>query len=1190
MVRSVSSDSLAAVSFANVSAIRHELEEIRRSTMLFAPRVTTIVEQIEKQLRELEQELEDMAETTTALLTGKSKNWDYTDNDVLVYQTQALTRFKPMSSAIGSGKKNGLQFIHTSPICKSMWLNKFLRVDITHVFPLLKLHRVNLLITDALTGRQIIQQVLKKVLKIFKREAKSQGKATDAALDTKDTEYGLRFPGTNECLGSDQLVLSSESIREALANQYEVEVCLEKATSNEEVPFRDDSVQYIHQMKLDLAKHKPSQWKNTRDTLSVPPNADVLAYDSVALACLDQPFRIKIRGIDGCSEESLPLLQKDKQIGLYVRALLTLNGELLGGTDPFLDTCTEVARMSRAPRFARQPLPRADGTHRMRLWSSIPFDARILFCIYGKLHTKKEAKEGVEPKPDPEKDTILGCTSIPFVDASRAARRGSYSLGVWPFTEAEEGAVGKIPVISRQVSHPNRAKSGVATLTVEFPTFLAALVADDRAWDARHNKRFGMSRQSFVGSIASASGLTLRSFRVRVIKGFDMVSRDSNGLSDPFVKVYAKNGTTRHKIGQTPRISKTLNPVWDTDEKSCTFEGTGDSVIFEVWDHDFIGSNDFMGVAKIKFGDQRFAALDTDTKGEEVKLVLSTRDEKDDPVTGSLTIYVSVIKSEFDDPELRRLTSVDLMHSLTRAEQKTLWDNRYKLTEHPQTLPMILRGVNWTQPAMEKEAFKLLNVFKAPQRALMAMQYLGPQFLRKRVRAYAVKLLSQLEDAEMALYMPQLVQCLKFEPHHDSALSRMLITRALQSPYQVGHKLFWTIKAEISFQPMHAERFQLVLEEYLLRAGQHRHELSKQYVVCKRFEEVSHRVTQARRTEKKEVVDEMYHSMLRNINEQLLSAIGKFQLPLDPKIELTTLIVEKCRYMSSKMVPLWLVFRNADPNAEPYKVIFKTGDDLRQDILTLQMLEVMNQIWMSKGKDMRLKIYKVLATGINRHGAGVGLIQVVDNSATTSGIQAKQGGGASGAFNNRVLMQYLQMHNRTTSELAAARENFTYSCAGYCVATYVLGIGDRHNGNIMCSEDGHLFHIDFGHFLGNFKSKFGIKRERTPFVFTPEMATVIEGEEGRKGDGYTKFLEICKFAYSAVRENANTLQMMFMLMTSAGMPELLEDDDIEYLRQQLNLQMTEAMADQHLTRLIEKSRADTYKRIDNYIHILKHGS
>lgn len=46
-------------------------------------------------------------------------------------------------------------------------------------------------------------------------------------------------------------------------------------------------------------------------------------------------------------------------------------------------------------------------------------------------------------------------------------------------------------------------------------------------------------------------------------------------------------------------------------------------------------------------------------------------------------------------------------------------------------------------------------------------------------------------------------------------------------------------------------------------------------------------------------------------------------------------------------------------------------------------------------------------------------------------------------------------------------------------------------------HSGNLFHIDFGHILGNYKSFMGINKERVPFVLTPDFLHVM-GTSGKK--------------------------------------------------------------------------------------------
>ena len=67
----------------------------------------------------------------------------------------------------------------------------------------------------------------------------------------------------------------------------------------------------------------------------------------------------------------------------------------------------------------------------------------------------------------------------------------------------------------------------------------------------------------------------------------------------------------------------------------------------------------------------------------------------------------------------------------------------------------------------------------------------------------------------------------------------------------------------------------------------------------------------------------------------------------------------------SQLIPLHLTFTCLD--GSQYPVIFKTGDDLRQDQLIVQIITLMDRLLRKENLDLRITPYKVLATGSD-HG------------------------------------------------------------------------------------------------------------------------------------------------------------------------------------------------------------------------------
>uniref|UniRef100_A0A8C5EM40 phosphatidylinositol-4,5-bisphosphate 3-kinase n=1 Tax=Gouania willdenowi TaxID=441366 RepID=A0A8C5EM40_GOUWI len=487
---------------------------------------------------------------------------------------------------------------------------------------------------------------------------------------------------------------------------------------------------------------------------------------------------------------------------------------------------------------------------------------------------------------------------------------------------------------------------------------------------------------------------------------------------------------------------------------------------------------------------------------------------------------------------LKEIMERDPLSQLCENEKDLIWTLRYDCRENfPQSLPKLLLSVKWSKHEDMAQLQVLLQIWPklSPRDALELLDFNYPD---QYVREYAVGCLQKV------------VLVLRYEPYYDCALTHFLIERA-HGNRVIGHFLFWHLRSEIHM-PAVSVQFALILEAYCRGSIPHIEVLKKQVEALSKLKSVNEliklgTIKNARsKTKEAMLTKEAMMTCLRQSGYS--ETLSDLHSPLNPSIQLSGINVERCRYMDSKMKPLWIVYNNKLLGGDTLGIIFKNGDDLRQDMLTLQILRLMDLLWKEANLDLRVVPYGCLATGDR-----AGLIEVVSSAETIANIQLTSSNvAAAAAFNKDALLNWLKERN-SGDALERAIEEFTLSCAGYCVATYVLGIGDRHSDNIMVRSTGQLFHIDFGHILGNFKSKFGIKRERVPFILTHDFIHVIQ--QGKTGytEKFCNFRQNCEDAYLILRKNGNLFITLFALMLTAGLPELTSVKDIQYLKDSLAL-------------------------------------
>ncbi|XP_076257514.1 phosphatidylinositol 3-kinase 59F isoform X1 [Rhynchophorus ferrugineus] len=291
---------------------------------------------------------------------------------------------------------------------------------------------------------------------------------------------------------------------------------------------------------------------------------------------------------------------------------------------------------------------------------------------------------------------------------------------------------------------------------------------------------------------------------------------------------------------------------------------------------------------------------------------------------------------------------------------------------------------------------------------------------------------------------------------------------------------------------------------------------------------------------------------------------GPIPFPLDPKVTINGIIAEKAILFKSAMMPSKLHFKTTDGGE--YVAIFKLGDDLRQDQLILQMITLMDKLLNKENLNLKLTPYRVLATS-TKHG----FVQYIDSIPVAEALAQE------GSIQN-YFRKYHPQENAPYGIWPDIMDTYVRSCAGYCVITYILGVGDRHLDNLLLTKDGRLFHIDFGYILG-----------RDPKPLPPPMKLskeMVEAMGGVNSEHYQEFRKLCYTAFLHLRRHANLMLNLFSLMMDASVPDIALEPDkaVKKVQDKLMLDLGEEEAVRHIQNLIDSSVAAVMAAIVEQLH------
>ncbi|KAH9901035.1 kinase-like protein [Cubamyces lactineus] len=267
-------------------------------------------------------------------------------------------------------------------------------------------------------------------------------------------------------------------------------------------------------------------------------------------------------------------------------------------------------------------------------------------------------------------------------------------------------------------------------------------------------------------------------------------------------------------------------------------------------------------------------------------------------------------------------------------------------------------------------------------------------------------------------------------------------------------------------------------------------------------------------------------------------------------------------------------------NWDCVSVIVKTGGDLRQEQLAVQLIQEFEKIWKEENCQCWVRYFRILITGNSS-----GLVETITDAVSIHSIKKAEYARrlAEGRFGHVTLLDHFKTTygDPSSAKFVRAQRNFAKSLAGYSLVTYLLQIKDRHNGNILLDRDGHLIHIDFGFMLSNSPGNIGF--EAAPFKLPLEYIEVLGGLDG---PAYREFRKLFREGFDAARKHCDRIVTLVELMQKdSSLPcfAAFGEQTASQLRDRFQQGLTQSAVEEHVQRLIDTSLGSNWTRLyDSY--------